>query len=162
MLGVVLVDGPEAGGSDAYRTARPSSSPWWRRLRRCPITGPALRYLPTDGQSPRPADRGVGAGPPDAIRLGRELLADFPDEIALRDELASSQYFLGCVLAAAQRYQEAENALPPGVTTCSSTGPNPANRLAAARSAGPSFAGSGRSSRRPDGPMRRSEHFAGP
>ncbi len=46
----------------------------------------------------------------DAIRLDRKLVADFPDETRFHNDLAYSHYCLGVVLAAAKRYEEAEDA----------------------------------------------------
>jgi tetratricopeptide (TPR) repeat protein len=46
----------------------------------------------------------------DAIRLARKLVADFPDGARFHQNLAHSYYGLGFVLAAAKRYEEAEEA----------------------------------------------------
>jgi tetratricopeptide (TPR) repeat protein len=54
----------------------------------------------------------------DAIRLDQKLVAEFPDQARFRFDLADGHYSLGFVLAAAKRYEEAENAYRDAIVAC--------------------------------------------
>jgi serine/threonine protein kinase/predicted Zn-dependent protease len=109
-LGAILVGrGLSRQGADAYRhamsliqdlvAASPAEPDYRARLSdayRSLGTHPGLRLEEAEGTLRN------------AIRLDRELVASFPDQLRFRIDLAGGHYTLGYVLTAAKRYEEAE------------------------------------------------------